>query len=242
MGSMDTNKQRPDMDNSITSDFHLKYNRDLQELSGKPTGATSGNAYSWIIKGNIVKQLVGDSNSLMLEIGCGWGRNLSQFPQAIGIDISLPFLKTAHNYVDNDVVLADAYHLPFRDNVFNSVIMTEVIEHLDDARPVITEVARVIQPNGKFVLTTPNKNISRFANVTGHVHEFDFNELCNLLKTEGFNILERKGGTIPYIPGGSSLAWLDYNKVYFQCWKLLNKISSPFSFLKWDLIILTRLR
>ena len=160
----------------------------------------------------------------------------------VGIDIALPFLKTAHNYVPNHLIQADAYYLPFRDGEFDAVIMTEVIEHIDDQHQVIAEVARVLKQGGLFIISAPNRNISRFARIPGHVHELTYREISQLLVSEGFEILERKGSTIPYVPAGSSIVWLDSNRLFFFTWKLLNRLLSPFINLKWDLVVIARLK
>lgn len=45
--------------------------------------------------------------------------------------------------------------LDFPDASFDNVSMIAVIEHLEDARRVIEEVARVLRPGGRFIVTTP---------------------------------------------------------------------------------------
>jgi SAM-dependent methyltransferase len=47
--------------------------------------------------------------------------------------------------------------IPFPDGAFDIVTMLAVIEHLKDPAPVIDEVARVLAPGGRFVLTTPKR-------------------------------------------------------------------------------------
>jgi SAM-dependent methyltransferase len=42
--------------------------------------------------------------------------------------------------------------LPFRDGAFDAVVVCLVVEHLDDHRPLVAEVARVLEPGGRFLL------------------------------------------------------------------------------------------
>ncbi|MEM2904999.1 MAG: class I SAM-dependent methyltransferase [Candidatus Bathyarchaeia archaeon] len=50
----------------------------------------------------------------------------------------------------------DAYHLPFKDGVFDTVVCSEVLEHLrGEPGPVIDEILRVCR--GKLVLTVPDE-------------------------------------------------------------------------------------
>jgi len=46
--------------------------------------------------------------------------------------------------------------LPYPDESFDLIVLTEVIEHLENHRMAIGEVARVLRPGGHLVLTTPN--------------------------------------------------------------------------------------
>jgi SAM-dependent methyltransferase len=53
-------------------------------------------------------------------------------------------------------VQSDAERLPFRDQSFDVVVMSEVIEHLLRPDRAVWEVARVLRPGGVFVMTTNN--------------------------------------------------------------------------------------
>lgn len=46
--------------------------------------------------------------------------------------------------------------LPYPDASFGLVLLTEVIEHLENHRAALCEIARVLRPGGRLVLTTPN--------------------------------------------------------------------------------------
>ena len=49
-------------------------------------------------------------------------------------------------------LLQDAGSLPFADRSFNCAAMMEVLHHLDDARPVLAEMARVVRPGGAIIV------------------------------------------------------------------------------------------
>lgn len=46
--------------------------------------------------------------------------------------------------------------LPYEDASFDVVLLVEVIEHLENHRMALGELARILKPNGVLVLTTPN--------------------------------------------------------------------------------------
>lgn len=224
----------------VTASFTLRKKRDLEEIQTDTNKATSANAYSWIKKGNMTMKFARNAG-IILDVGCGWGRELSRLKNAVGIDLCLPFLKTARHYVRNDVILADAQHLPFKEDILDFVVASEVIEHIANPVQVLAEVRRVLKPEGKFLIQTPNKHVTlgKFlsSRECGHVHEFVFSELKNLLTSYGFVVLEKTGSTIPYIPSTSRFEGLNCSRLFFSVWKSLDKIIP----LKWDMIILSEI-
>ncbi len=91
----------------------------------------------------------------VLDIGCGSSRIIQDLPEAIGLDILLPklrFLRDRHSRLIQGSLLA----LPFRDGSFDSVICSEVIEHLPDCPQVLAEMTRVLRPEGTLILGTPD--------------------------------------------------------------------------------------
>lgn len=91
----------------------------------------------------LVKSFV-NNRGLKLEIGCGFGR-LLQFSDAIGMDFSLSMLRKANTRVQNELVCASATHIPFRDNVFETVYTCEALMHVPygQIEAVRNEIIRV---------------------------------------------------------------------------------------------------
>ena len=82
------------------------------------------------------------------------------------------------------LAMANGYDLPFADKVFDCVICSEVIEHVQRPERLLAEMQRVLTPTGRFVLTTPcrlHEHPERF-----HAHEFFPDELKALLLKAGF--------------------------------------------------------
>jgi SAM-dependent methyltransferase len=52
-------------------------------------------------------------------------------------------------------VFADGARLPFRDASFDTVVLLEVLEHVADAPAVLDEIARVLKPGGRLLLSVP---------------------------------------------------------------------------------------
>lgn len=92
-------------------------------------------------------------------------------------------------------------NIPFEDDFFDMVIMSEVLEHLDDSILIatISEVNRVLKQDGKFIGTVPyNENLSEQLVVCpkcgeqfhrwGHIQSFGEENLAVLLKKNFSNI------------------------------------------------------
>ena len=93
----------------------------------------------------------------VLEVGCSWGYVLAHLDlQGIGVDIN-PHLVTLARFLAPDARFetADATSLPFGDSTFATVVLAEVLEHLDweDVPIAIAEAKRV---GGQVLVTLPN--------------------------------------------------------------------------------------
>lgn len=194
--------------------------------------------YSWIVKGLLTRRLV-QGASRILDIGCGRGGQTARLKNAVGLDVDLPRLRFAKSISDNDFVLAHANWLPFRDDSFDRVIMSEVIEHLPDQSGAVEEVDRVLSAYGRFLIQTPDRRITLgifIHRIHGHVHEFTPRDLNSFLLEHGFETIFRTGSTIPYIPSTSRLQRLNHNRAFFRIWRLLNAVLP----LTWDIIVLAK--
>ena len=67
----------------------------------------------------------------------------------------------------------------------------QVIEHIDDDAAFVREIARVLRPGGRLILTTPNAPMSLTRN-PWHVREYRIDELRRLL-SEAFSAVETHG-------------------------------------------------
>jgi SAM-dependent methyltransferase len=80
-----------------------------------------------------------------LDVGASIGSYAQLFPNRIGIDIERA--PGVH-------VVSDAHSLAFRDQSFDVVLATEVLEHLPEPQRAVDEMLRVLRPGGTVLLTT----------------------------------------------------------------------------------------
>lgn len=77
------------------------------------------------------------------------------------------------------------------DNTFDFVVTFQVIEHIQNDDLYVKEIARVLKPGGKLIVTTPTKTMSLSRN-PWHIREYKPNELIGLLK-KYFKDVDAKG-------------------------------------------------
>ncbi len=93
-----------------------------------------------------------------LVIGVGKGADLfAATKDVVALDLPFTYLPEVKRSFPHAIVMqGDATCLPFADNSFDYVIMSEVLEHIPDRAAALGEIARVLAPDGIFIVTTPN--------------------------------------------------------------------------------------
>jgi SAM-dependent methyltransferase len=94
----------------------------------------------------------------ILDAGCGTGRNLSEYERlgdVHGVDASADAVEFCHRRGYPDVRRAILEALPYDNGGFDLIVATDVIEHLDDDRRALEELARVAAPAGRLLVTVP---------------------------------------------------------------------------------------
>ena len=156
----------------------------------------------------------------ILDLGCGDGRHLRptrlmRGVTAVGVDLgekevantalSLRAMDEGHSiagYAAKDAgpwlaLRGNGYGLPFRDESFDCVIASEILEHLHQDEVALDEIERVLKPGGILAVSVPRylpeavcwALSDDYANSAGgHVRIYRANELREKLERHGYRV------------------------------------------------------
>lgn len=148
-------------------------------------------SHNWLIKHTLIKEIQRliktHAQGELLDIGCGekpYEAFANQYVKKyVGVDHEL----TPHDKTRIDF-FSDAYQMPFPEARFDTILCTEVLEHLEEPKQALTESCRVLKPGGLAIYTVP------FA---WHIHEsprdfyrYTYYGLQYLFTQAGFEIVE----------------------------------------------------
>lgn len=112
------------------------------------------------VYGSLKRRLFEELSGNVLEIGPGTGVNLRYLPDTVetwtGIESNPAFFPAIRsNALDAgipiELINADVRHIPFPENRFDAVVSSLVLCSVDDPAAVLSEVRRVLRPEGKFI-------------------------------------------------------------------------------------------
>jgi len=99
-------------------------------------------------------------NRRVLDVGCGIGMYTEAFlrrtPHVFGVEIERDRALEARSRT-KDVIQSTGEQLPFASEMFDVVFSHEVLEHVDDDRACVREMARVTRPKGRIAIFVPNR-------------------------------------------------------------------------------------
>ncbi|GIK54534.1 MAG: methyltransferase domain-containing protein [Chloroflexi bacterium] len=136
----------------------------------------------------------------VLDVGCGDG-HFSQmtFPGrlAAGIDPWWnPLKKSAQAGQYEVLAQAMGDQLPFPDNHFASAFSNSVLEHIPDIQPVLNDVNRVLQLDGRFLITMPSQYFTEWLGGSAFFEKLGADGLADWYRRK-FNGISRHAHTDP---------------------------------------------
>lgn len=94
----------------------------------------------------------------ILDVGVGLGRLLERIntQEKYGLDISFDYLKQA-KIKGIEVCLAKIEDMPYKEDLFDCVVCTDVLEHVFDLNDSIQKILKVLKEDGVLIIRVPYK-------------------------------------------------------------------------------------
>ncbi len=131
----------------------------------------------------------------VLEVGSGLSPMLDGDSRITYSDLSFSALQSlGKSRQKGAYVAADALYLPFKKGIFQTVVCSEVLEHIPDDEAALHEIARVMADTGTLVLTFPHRRIyfgidDRFVH---HFRRYEIADMAAKLADAGLHVQEIK--------------------------------------------------
>jgi len=142
-----------------------------------------------------------DLNRIALEMigDRAVGKKVLALGAAMWVDAELLASLGAASYLRTDIIktegidlVCDACELPFADESFDMVVCREVIEHVLDEARMLSEIRRVLVPNGWLFITTPNM-LNVWPDGFYHVRGYVPRAFINQMERAGFKVIDKRG-------------------------------------------------
>jgi 2-polyprenyl-3-methyl-5-hydroxy-6-metoxy-1,4-benzoquinol methylase len=140
-----------------------------------------------------IVEIIG-SNKEVLEIGCGVGVLLKQIMnnnnEVTGIDIS----SFAISLLKEDGIRGIQSilpNIPLDDNIFDIVVGTEILEHMDNDKELLMQCNRVCKNGGKIIFVVPDNCLGPDEE-SEHMRKYTYGELHQLLSLVSKDVFIQK--------------------------------------------------
>jgi len=117
----------------------------------------------WGVKEALQQKIKNKRSAKILEVGSGLGYLTYALNKegydTLGLDISKTAVQLANSNYGNYYVCEDLFDFAKKENNrFDIVILTEVIEHVNEPIAFIEQLLKLLNTSGHLILTTPNKS------------------------------------------------------------------------------------
>ena len=131
----------------------------------------------------------------ILNIGCGTGlisKTFLKYGRVFNLDYSMEALNFSKLRGLKDLIQAKAQALPIKDNVFDVIIVFDLLEHLDNDTLLLVELKKVLRKGGKIFLTVPAYKFiwSRIDSIARHKRRYTKKMLLKILKDAKIEIVK----------------------------------------------------
>jgi SAM-dependent methyltransferase len=156
--------------------------------------------YWWFVgRRSLVRQMVerhvGKAHLRLLDAGCGTGGTLSRMTglgELYGFDFSEFALSLCRDRGFSLLTAGDLTALPYQSGAFDVLLSCDVLEHVDEDRVGLAEMARVLKPGGHLVITLPAHAFlwSEHDEALAHRRRYSAKEVRVMLQEAGLEVVK----------------------------------------------------
>ncbi len=159
---------------------------------------------------HLFKALDNNAAGNLLDIGCGNKPYKNRVERHITAYTGCDIIQSSENCVD---ILCPANNIPLGSNMFDTVISTQTIEHVEDHQGLVNEAFRLLKPGGKFILSGPlywplHEEPYDFFRFTKHGFKY-------ILEKAGFSIVSIEANGGKWAVAGQAFLHALYPQVYY---------------------------
>ncbi len=148
----------------------------------------------------IQSQIEKYADGKMLDVGAGRSVYKQFIPKTVEYR-SMDFQETQNEYEKNQKLdyIGDAQNMPIADNHFETILCTEVLEHLPHPEKAAQEIIRVLKPGGHAIITVPF--LGYYHNEPWDYYRFTSHGLRALFENDTIKIIHEEplGGFFVYV-------------------------------------------
>ena len=172
----------------VMRDGNLRPNRDRNEL------AVSSRLIARLITDKYQSAFHQYAHGLLLDMGCGKVPFYEGYRECVSENICIDWPSSIHSNAHVDVFCDLSKPLPFAASTFDTVLSSDVIEHLPNPELAFSEMSRLLKPDGILLLNTPF--LYMLHEVPNDYYRFTRYAIKRLLDTAGLELvrLEEVGG------------------------------------------------
>ena len=174
---------------------HNNYIKAYEQIANEHLNAMTENCpnpwideTSWQVMENSTSNMIRkwcQVDSMILDVGVGLGRLLEMIPgiKKYGMDIAIPYLVESEKK-GIKVCMASIEDIPYRKELFDLAICTDVLEHVLDFNLCVTQILSVLKPEGVLIIRVPYKESlesytqEEYPYYYSHIRSFDEHSLA----------------------------------------------------------------
>lgn len=115
---------------------------------------------------NLIAHIPGLMNGKILDLGAGNGKFIIEVKKRGG---NITGIEKNQDYINNsyakaasfgckiEIIKGEGENIPFKDESFDFINLSEVIEHVENPEKVIHEISRILKPGGFAYMSAPNR-------------------------------------------------------------------------------------